>query len=87
MSGREDCYDNSMVLRRENIPQDCFLILLTTFKTIKSELIWSVAWQSRQQAENAVARYIDGFYNPVRRHSSLGFQSPIAFERKARELS
>ncbi len=42
---------------------------------------------SRQQAENAVARYIDGFYNPVRRHSSLGFQSPIAFERTAREVS
>jgi hypothetical protein len=57
------------------------------FKTIKSELIWPVAWQSRQQAENAVARYIDGFYNPVRRQSSLGFQSPIAFERKAREVS
>lgn len=31
------------------------------FKTIKPELIWPVAWQSRQQAENAVARYIDGF--------------------------
>ncbi|MBM3615397.1 MAG: IS3 family transposase [Alphaproteobacteria bacterium] len=75
-----------MVLRRENSPLDCFLILLTFFKNIKSELIWPVAWQSRQQAENAVARYIDGFYNPVRRHSSLGFQSPIAFERKAREV-
>jgi transposase InsO family protein len=69
MSGRGNCYDKSMVE--------------TFFKTIKSELIWPVAWQSRQQAENAVARYIDGFYNPVRRHSSLGFQSPIAFERKA----
>jgi putative transposase len=73
MSGRGNCYDNSMVE--------------TFFKTIKSELIWPVAWQSRQQAENAVARYIDGFYNPVRRHSSLGFQSPIAFERKAREVT
>ena len=59
----------------------------TFFKTIKPELIWPVAWQSRKQAENAVARYIDGFYNPVRRHSSLGFKSPIAFERKGRELS
>ncbi len=47
----------------------------------------SVGAQSRQQAENAVARYIDGFYNPVRRHLSLGFQSPIVFERKAREVS
>ena len=73
VSGRGNCYDNSMVE--------------TFFKTIKSELIWSVVWQSCQQAENAVARYIDGFYNPVRRHSSLGFQSPIAFERKVREVS
>ena len=46
-----------------------------------------VAGQSRLQAENAVARYIDGFYNRVRRHSSRGFQSPIALERKAREGS
>ncbi|WP_150121450.1 integrase core domain-containing protein, partial [Sulfitobacter sp. HI0023] len=73
MSGRGNCYDNAMVE--------------TFFKTIKSELIWPVAWQTRAQAENAVARYINGFYNPVRRHSSLGFQSPIAFERKAREVS
>jgi putative transposase len=73
MSGRGNCYDNSMVE--------------TFFKTIKSELIWPVAWQSRQQAENDVARYIDGFYNPIRRHSSLGFHSPIDFERTAREVS
>jgi putative transposase len=59
----------------------------TFFKTIKSELIWPVAWKSRQQTENAVARYIDGFYHPVRRNSSLGFQSPIAFERMVREVS
>lgn len=73
MSGQGNCYDNSMVE--------------TFFKTIKSELIWPVAWQFRKQAKNVVARYIDGFYNPVRRHSSLGFQSPIAFERKAQEVS
>ena len=72
MSGRGNCYDNAMVE--------------TFFKTIKSELIWPIAWQSRQQTENAIARDIDGFYNPVRRHSSLGFQSPVAFERKAREV-
>jgi len=53
----------------------------TFFKTIKSELVWSVAWQTRVQAGNAVARYIAGFYNPIRRHLLLGFQSPIAFER------
>jgi len=73
MSGKGNCYDNAMVE--------------TFFKTIKSEMIWPVAWQTRQQAENAIAKYIDGFYNPVRRHSSLDFQSPIAFERRAREVS
>ena len=87
MRGRRNCYDSSLVLRPENSPLDCFLILLTFFKTIKLELIWPVAWQSRQQAENAVARYTDGFNNPVRRHSSLGFQSPIVFEQKARVVS
>ena len=57
------------------------------FKTIKSELVWPVAWQTRQQADNAVARCIDEFYNPDRRHSSLGFQSPSPSERKARKVS
>lgn len=28
----------------------------------------------------SIGRYINGFYNPVRRHSALGYQSPIAFE-------
>jgi putative transposase len=87
ISGRGNCSDNSMVLRRENSPLGFFLILLTFFSTIKSEIIWPVAWQSRQQAENVVARYIEGFNNPVKRHSSLGFQSPIAFERKFRNVS
>lgn len=73
MSGKGNCYDNSMVE--------------TFFKTIKSELIWPVAWQTREHAENAIARYIDGFYNPVRRHSALGYKSPIVFERGAREVS
>jgi putative transposase len=56
----------------------------TVFKTIKSELIWCTSFQSRRQAENAIARYIDGFYNPVRRHSALGYKSPIKFEDEAK---
>ena len=73
MSGKGNCYDNAMVE--------------TFFKTIKSELIWPVAWKTRNQAQNAIARYIDGFYNPVRQQSSLDFHSPIAFERKAKEVN
>ena len=66
MSGKGNCYDNAMVE--------------TVFKTIKSELVWRYSWQSRFEAECAIARYIDGFYNPIRRHSALVYQSSINFE-------
>jgi putative transposase len=73
MSGRGNCYDNAMVE--------------TVFKTIKSELVWRTSFTSRYQATKAIGHYIDGFYNPTRRHSSLGYQSPIAFERKLHAAS
>ena len=34
-------------------------------------------------ADGAIFEYINGFYNPRRRHLSLGGKSPLAFERKA----
>jgi putative transposase len=37
---------------------------------------------TRQLAEAAIGNYIDIFYNPVRRHPSLDFISPAAFERR-----
>ena len=67
MSGRGNCYDNAMV---ESV-----------FKTIKSELVWRTAFPSRDQASKAIGQYIEGFYNPLRRHSSLGYVSPATFER------
>jgi putative transposase len=82
MSGKGNCYDNAAVLRRENSPLDCFLILLTFFKTIKAEMIWRRSWETRRQAETAIFQYINGFYNPRRRHSALGGKSPLAFERQ-----
>lgn len=69
MSGKGNCYDNAMVE--------------TFFKTLKSELIWRTIYQTRDQAEIAIARYIDGFYNPTRRHSALEYLSPAQFERLA----
>jgi putative transposase len=69
MSGRGNCYDNAMVE--------------TVFKTLKAELVWRTMFSSRWQAEVAIGRYIDGFYNPRRRHSALGYQSPCAFEAAA----
>ncbi|SER85804.1 Integrase core domain-containing protein, partial [Pseudovibrio axinellae] len=70
MSGKGNCFDNSMVE--------------TEFKAIKSERLWRTTFQTRQKAEKALGLYIDDFYNPIRRHSSLGYQSPIAFERQKR---
>lgn len=66
MSGKGNCYDNAIVE--------------TVFKTIKSELIWRTSYQTRWQAEKSIGHYIDGFYNPVRRHSALAYKSPITFE-------
>jgi len=66
MSGKGNCYDNAMVE--------------TMFKTLKSELVWRTVYKTRNQAEIEIGHYIDGFYNPRRRHSALGYQSPIHFE-------
>ena len=68
MSGKGNCYDNATVE--------------TFFKTIKAELIWRRSWETRRQAEMAIFEYINGFYNPRRKHSALGWKSPVAFERK-----
>ena len=54
MSGKSNCYDNAAVLRRENSALDCFLNLLTLFKTIKAELIWRRSWETPRQAETAI---------------------------------
>jgi transposase InsO family protein len=54
----------------------------TFFKTIKAELLWQTSWPTRREAEIAIFNYINGFYNPRRKHSALGWKSPVAFERK-----
>ena len=66
MSGKGNCYVNAMVE--------------TVFKMLKSGLVWRTMFKTRQQAESAIGQYIDAFYNPWRRHSALGFKSPIQFE-------
>ena len=46
-------------------------------------MVWRRNWQTRREVEVALFKYINGFYNPRRRHSALGWKSPVAFERKA----
>ena len=51
------------------------------FGTLKTEVINRHSWSTRREAKDAVIDYIESFYNPHRLHSSLGYFSPIEFER------
>jgi transposase InsO family protein len=66
MSGRGNCYDNALA--------ESFF---ATLKTKEAD----APYQTRQQAKTSIFSYIETFYNPNRRHSSLNYLSPNDFER------
>lgn len=66
MSGTGNCYDNAVV--------ESF------FSTLKMELIYEATYLSREEAMTDIFFYIEGYYNRQRRHSSLGYLSPLACE-------
>lgn len=68
MSRKGDCYDNA--------PIESF------FGTLKKERIHRRKYWRRDEATDDIRDYIDGFYNPRRRHSELGGVSPIQFEAR-----
>lgn len=55
--------------------------------TIKTELVHRSRFKTKDEARLAVFRYIEGFYNPLRRHSSLGYISPVKYERMLEETA
>jgi putative transposase len=61
-----DCYDNALC--------ESF------FATLECELLDRHTFRSQAEARAAVFRFIEGWYNPRRRHSALAYQSPVAFE-------
>ncbi len=65
-----DAYDNAMA--------ESF------FATLECELIDRRKWETKTEARLALFTYIEGWYNPRRRHSALGHMSPANFERKHR---
>ncbi len=69
MSRKGDCWDNAVV--------ESF------FSTLKAELVHRMDYASRDQARASVFEYVEAFYNPRRRHSALGYASPIEFEAAA----
>ena len=64
-----DAYDNAMA--------ESF------FATLECELLDRRRFKTQTEARMAVFTFIEGFYNPRRRHSSLGYLSPAAFEQRA----
>jgi putative transposase len=69
MSRKGDCYDNA--------PMESF------FHTLKTELVHHRKYATRAEATRDIFAYIEGFYNRIRRHSAIGFISPIEMELKA----
>lgn len=66
MSRSGDCYDNA--------------VAESFFASLKKERLHRKHFATRTEAYDAIANYIDGFYNPSRRHSALGYTSPIDYE-------
>ena len=68
MSRKGDCWDNAVV---------------ESFNaTIKTELIHRTKWMTREEARSSIYSYIETWYNPKRRHSTLGYLSPSEFEER-----
>lgn len=68
MGSLGDCFDNAMA--------ESF------FATLECELLDRCTFKTQDEARLAIFEYIEGFYNPRRRHSSLGYMSPNEFERR-----
>lgn len=66
MSSKGNCYDNA--------PTESF------FSTLKRELIYRESYKTREEANQSIFEYIEVFYNRQRRHSTLGYLSPVQFE-------
>ena len=69
MSRVGDCWDNA--------------VAESFFATLKREWVDDADWATRDEARTAVFEYIEVWYNRQRRHSSLGYRSPAAYELRA----
>jgi len=57
------------------------------FGTLQSELIERRTFRTHPEARMAIFDFIEGFYNPDRRHSALDYLSPIRYEEKHRSAA
>ena len=63
MSRTGDCYDNA--------PMESF------FSSLKTELVHQTRFRTRREAKAALFEYIEIFYNRRRRHSGIGYRTPV----------
>lgn len=73
MSRKANCYDNAYA--------ESF------FHTLKVELVHRRKFKTRKEAKLAIFNYIEGWYNTQRLHSSLGYKSPVKYEREQLKLA
>lgn len=73
MSGKGNCYDNA--------------VAESFFHSLKTELMDEMPFERRAEARAKVFDYIEVFYNRQRRHSTLGYLSPVAFEQSAQKVA
>jgi transposase InsO family protein len=73
MSSTGNCYDNAMA--------ESF------FATLKKGHVFWQRFQTKEEARRRLFEYLEVFYNRVRRHSSLGYKSPVAFEQQHTTLA
>ena len=67
MSRKGNCWDNS--------------VMESFFGTLKDECVRSTVYSSHDEARSDLFTYMEGYYNRVRRHSTLGYVSPFAYEQ------
>ena len=73
MGRKGDCHDNA--------------VAESFFATLQFELIMQHDWHSRDEARRSIFRYIETWYNRKRRHSTLGYVSPAAYEAQLQVAS
>jgi transposase InsO family protein len=69
MSRKGNCYDNA--------------VAESFFHTLKTEHVYDYRFETRAEAQQSIFEYIEMFYNSQRRHSAIGYRSPISFELEA----
>lgn len=73
MSSKGNCYDNA--------------VMESFFHTLKIEVVYFEKYQTRAEARQSIFEYIEVFYNRIRRHSALGYLSPLEFLTRMSDIA